>query len=712
MKLINKYLLWSVMATCFYSCQDDAIVENVSENDFSNLPKTITVSLGDNNPSSRLTYEETTSNSLKALKSYWESDDVVYINPYVTTTTTTTTNGVSTQTEYKWFATYKLKEGIGSTIGTFELDENNSVWNNEKTFNKFYLYYGGDVKNDDDFLNHSYESQTQNGNNNLSHIEALHTVRTELAFTSSTTFNTAYIDLSEDGVEQSSCIKLELSGFPENITPTKVSLITLDENNFWIDSFGEYNYLSYEEHNVQSSVKGDKLHKLSLSLTGFNSTNSITAYMMMSNRPVYLDQGSKLRVLVESGTKNYIADKVITSNKELNGGAYHILSINSGWSEYNVASSTDYSKDGQVETKQTASGVTNGVDLVLMGDGFMDTDINNGTYRSALEQAYSDFFSVEPYKSLKNYFNVYYVTAVSENQSSITSAYKDGTTTVDPNGAVGTGASTKFATYFTPGSTGMGGNNSLVLEYAKKALGTDADERIKTAQVVVVVNASTHAGTNHSYVDQSTDYGASWGIAYTPKDNPSDDTGEARRLTLVHEAGGHGVGKLADEYGGNTYYTEPSDVWSNLNYYHQWGYDRNVDKYDSSITTETVYWKDLIPTYGESEGLGVYYEGGAYTVAQDFCRPSENSVMRNQLKEGGASFNAASRWAIWYRIMKLTGADSEPTISEFVTWDAAHPQVASKSVSAFSRSVVDELLPLAPPVYVKGQWINGRFVEE
>lgn len=700
MKLINKYLMWGVMVACFLSCQDDAIVENLPNNVFSNLPKTITVSLGEDKPSSRLTYEETTANSLKVLKSNWESDDVVYINPYAS---------VSNKALY---AAYKLESGQGTSMGTFVLDTDNSYWPGNYSFDKFHVYYGGtSIKNDTDFLGHSYESQTQNGNGNLSHIEALHTVRTELAFTSSTTFNTAYIDLSEEGVQQSSCIKLELSGFPENITPTKVSIITLDENNFWIDSFGKYNYLSYGEHRVYDNVKDDKLHKLTLSLTGYSSTNRITAYMMMSNRPVYLNQGSKLRVLVESNTKKYIADKEITSNKQLTGGAYHILSINDGWTEYDVTSSTDYSKDGTVETKQTATGVTKGVDLVFMGDGFMDTDINNGDYKKALDQAYEDFFTVEPYKSLKNYFNVYYVTAVSENQSKVTPAYEGNTTTVDPNGAVGTGASTKFATYFTPGATAMGGNNSLVLEYAKKALGTNADERIKTAQVVVVVNASTHAGTNHSYIDESTDYGASWGIAYTPKDNPSDNTGEARRLTLVHEAGGHGVGKLADEYGGNTVYTNPSSVWSNLNDYHQWGYDRNVDKYDATITKANVYWKDLIDTYEESEELGVYSEGGAYTVAKDFCRPSVNSVMRSQFEVGGTSFNAASRWAIWYRIMKLTGADSEPTVGEFFTWDQAHPQVASSSIAIYSRSVND-LLPLAPPVYVKGQWINGRFIEE
>ena len=534
MKTCFKYICLFVCMACFYNCQDDLRIENLSDSEFSNLPKTITVSLGNSNASSRLAYEEVDNASLKVLKSTWETDDVVYVNPYASSTVSSGEN----VTEYKWFATYKLKSGQGTSVGVFELDENNSVWNSTIEVQNYYLYYGTDIKSDVDFLNHSYESQTQNGNDNKNHIGSLHAVRAQFSFDNNTSFDESYVDLSSENVIQSSCFKLDLKGFPEAITPTKVSLIVLDANNFWRDVFGKYNYLQTAVNVEQSDFKNDKLDKLSLNLEGFESTQSIIAYMMMSNRPVSLEVGSKLRVLVESNNKKYIADKEITSNKELAGGKYHILTISSGWQEYNVTSSSDYSNDGTFTTKQTASanGISRGVDLVFMGDGFVDTAISDGTYTGVLEQAYEDFFSVEPLKSLKSYFNVYYVNAVSENQQAINLVEGNS------NGATGTGANTKFATYFTPGATATGGNNDLVMEYAKKALVTDADTRIKTAQMVVVINAECHAGTNHYYIDETTDYGASWGIAYTPKANNLDATGEARRLTLVHEAGGHGVG--------------------------------------------------------------------------------------------------------------------------------------------------------------------------
>lgn len=698
MKYIYKYISLFIMLACFVSCQDDIIVEDLSHNESGNLPKTITISLGNDNTSSRLAYEETTISSLKALKTTWENDDVVYVNHYGTTQATSRIVSLSS------YAQYKLIKGAGTSLGVFQLADNYR-WENNDDRSSFWLYYDGNhnVHDDGGFLNCSYENQTQSGNNNMDHIKALHSVRAQLDLNKA--FDAANIDLSE-GVEQSSCIKLDLSGLP-SIVPTKVSLITLDANNFWVDSFSKYNYLT-EYWVSSSSCKDDKLHQLSLTLTNFTSTGSITAYMMMSNRSVSLKKGSKLRVIVESqnGTK-YYADKEITSDKELKGGAYHILTISDTWKTYDVVSSKDYSKDGETETLQTAT-TTTGVDLVFMGDGFIDEDINNSTYRNALNQAYEDFFTVEPYYSLKYLFNVYFVTAVSENRIQIT------TNQDNPNGATGTASSTKFSTYFTPGSTAMGGNNSLVLEYAKKALGADADNRIKKAQVIVVVNATTHAGTNHSTIDTSTDYGASWGIAYIPMKNPKDDqTGEARRLTLVHEGGGHGVGKLADEYGGNTYYQNPSYAWAELAEYHGYGYYRNVDKYvENETTTENVYWSNLIAPYQDEE-LGVYAEGGAYTFARDFCRPSENSVMRDQFKEGGNYFNAASRWAIWYRIMKLTNSETDPTFDKFITWEQSIPQSTNESRSAISDNpAMDKLLPLAPPVYVKGQWINGRFVEE
>ncbi|MBP5550321.1 MAG: hypothetical protein J6X63_07615, partial [Bacteroidales bacterium] len=68
--------------------------------------------------------------------------------------------------------------------------------------------------------------------------------------------------------------------------------------------------------------------------------------------------------------------------------------------------SSDYSSDGATTTLQQST-TGNGVDLVFMGDAFSDRQIADGTYANVMQKAADAFFSEEPYKSMKDRFNVY-----------------------------------------------------------------------------------------------------------------------------------------------------------------------------------------------------------------------------------------------------------------------------------------------------------------
>ena len=54
------------------------------------------------------------------------------------------------------------------------------------------------------------------------------------------------------------------------------------------------------------------------------------------------------------------------------------------------------------------------VDVVIMGDGFAAEHFSNGDYDRVMRKAADAFFSVEPYASLREYFNVYYINAISQ----------------------------------------------------------------------------------------------------------------------------------------------------------------------------------------------------------------------------------------------------------------------------------------------------------
>lgn len=51
----------------------------------------------------------------------------------------------------------------------------------------------------------------------------------------------------------------------------------------------------------------------------------------------------------------------------------------------------------------------------MMGDGFVDQELADGTYRRVMEKAMENLFTEEPVKSLREYFDVFMINAVSEN---------------------------------------------------------------------------------------------------------------------------------------------------------------------------------------------------------------------------------------------------------------------------------------------------------
>ena len=329
--------------------------------------------------------------------------------------------------------------------------------------------------------------------------------------------------------------------------------------------------------------------------------------------------------------------------------------------------SSDYSSDGIVTAlQQSTTGA--GLDLILMGDAFSDCQIADGTYAAVMQKAVDAFFSEEPYKSMKDRFNVYTVNVVSA-----TEGYEHS------GQALSTGHGDGSYVY---------GNDAKVIEYAKKAV---SEDRLDDAVVIVMMNEDAYAGTCVMYHLNSGNYGRGLSIAYFPT---SSDTDTFNGL-VTHEAGGHGFAKLADEY----YYpgTSPSD--EDIKGYsgdHKYGWWQNLD---FTPNKDEVLWSQFI--YDDrysNENIGVFegalFENGAY-------KPTENSIMR--YNTGG--FNAPSRYAIWYRINKLAyGEDWEGSYEDFVTFDQAHRQATASTKSVTRNYVEKQLPPLAPPVVVNKDW--------
>ena len=329
--------------------------------------------------------------------------------------------------------------------------------------------------------------------------------------------------------------------------------------------------------------------------------------------------------------------------------------------------STDFSQDGTYVTLQSAT-VGNGIDVVLMGDAYSDRLIADGTYRSVMENTMEQLFSEEPYKSFREYFNVYMVNVVS------------------PNEVYGTDSRTALSTWFGDG-TSVGGDGQTVFSYALNAI---SEDRMDEALIVVMMNRDYYAGTCWMYYPESGDYGNGVSVAYFPT---SSDEATFRGL-ILHEAGGHGFAKLADEYAYEEYGQVPSDEITNCQNLWDFGWYPNID---FTSDPALVNWSEFIADARyKYDGLGVF-EGG-YTYWTGVWRPTENSIMR--YNEGG--FNAPSREAIYTRINKLAFGESwQYDYEDFVAYDAVNRR--SEPATAPS-SVLQRHEPTAPPVIVRKTW--------
>lgn len=276
--------------------------------------------------------------------------------------------------------------------------------------------------------------------------------------------------------------------------------------------------------------------------------------------------------------------------------------------------------DGEVVTLQTAT-VSKGVNVVLMGDCYDAADISSGSYLKDIEEAYGYLFDVEPYKTYKDYFNVYAVFGLSDDSG------------------VGTAnviREAKFGCQYQI-AEGVAPDEKICFEYACK---TPIDDVAHTL-IVLIPNTTEYGGITYMWGDGSA-------IALCPKS--SDAYPYDFRGIVQHEACGHGFGKLADEYiYSNAFISSCHCPHKHVNEFMQFknlGWYRNLSL---SGNMKEVDWSHLIfnPKYSNIVDV---YEGGFFHTRGVF-RSEPNSCMNNNIPY----FSAISRQAIVERIKEYAG---------------------------------------------------------
>ncbi len=278
--------------------------------------------------------------------------------------------------------------------------------------------------------------------------------------------------------------------------------------------------------------------------------------------------------------------------------------------------------DRDVLTLQTAS-KGNGIDIVLMGDCFDAKDISEGNYLQAMKDAYGYFFDIEPYKTYKDYFNVYAVFGMSPDSGM---------------GTVNTIRESRFGSQYT---INAGISPDFTTTFAAASLATGKSDVSKTL-VMMIENSSDYAGLTYMFTDGS----AVAVIPMSTDPSPYDFQG-----LVHHEAGGHGFGKLADEYIYHNAFIQSCACLccghvDEINRMQALGYYANISL---SGGMHDVSWSHLIYDTQYSSTVDIYE--GAFFHTRGVYRSEPTSCMHNNIPY----YNAISREAIVKRIMEYAG---------------------------------------------------------
>ena len=291
--------------------------------------------------------------------------------------------------------------------------------------------------------------------------------------------------------------------------------------------------------------------------------------------------------------------------------------------------------DGDVMVNQTAT-EGKGINVVFMGDCFDARDIANGSYLAGVEEAIGHYFAIEPYKTYRPYFNIYTVFGMSADSGM---------------GTVNTIKDAKFGSQYS--LDGISPDHATTYEYAMKAE-TVNENNLGETLVVLIENTTDYGGICYMWGDGSA-------IACCPMS--ADAYPYDFRGIVQHEAGGHGFGKLADEYIYHNAFIQSCtcNCCKHLDEFRKskaLGWYRNLSE---NGDMKTVEWAHLIyhPDYSNIVDM---YEGGFFHT-RGIYRSEATSCMNNNIPY----YSAISRQAMVERIMKYAGKEFD--INDFYAKD-------------------------------------------
>ncbi len=384
------------------------------------------------------------------------------------------------------------------------------------------------------------------------------------------------------------------------------------------------------------------------------------------------------------------------------------------------------------------AGAPKPVTIAVIPDGFTSAEMSK--YEMLAKSAMNTLFNVEPFKSYKEYFNVY-IMKVASNAS--------GANITDGNGTVTTPVDCYFESKWGAGSNDYGdmaANDTKIRSFVETNCPDilDATHTINEVPILMIINDSRYGGICHSSssgfgycMAPYTENGGRLAWSYPSMEAASDSdpaagyvsTSDERRAevgssagnwlnTMVHEFGGHCFSKLADEYWYNSYKSAVSSIsshrWDNPPYYGV-PFGLNVSAtysnpgYDNpGAGAEYIKegWQHLLdkkatlvasnPLYNR---IGVY-QGGDNSLLYRWRSERVSCMIDNRFY-----FSTFQRELIVKRIMTLAGA----AFDEATFWAKDVPidpvrDVVSSPVMGEEDPVMPRIMPPLPPPVLHTDW--------
>lgn len=333
----------------------------------------------------------------------------------------------------------------------------------------------------------------------------------------------------------------------------------------------------------------------------------------------------------------------------------------------------EYGEDEWLTLQKATRGNNGGINIVILGDGYDAKDISSGDYLTNIKQEVEYFFGIEPYATYRDYFNVYTAFPLS---------------TETGVGTVNTIRYNRFNTTYT-GGVGLTADYDEIFNYALNAP-TVTQDNLKQTLIIIVPNSTDYGGITQMWEDGSA-------IAFCPLSTygyPLDSRG-----VIQHEAGGHGFGKLGDEY---IYHNAFIDFCNCLCCGHtdEFNNAKNLGWYENLSLTGKMHevpWSHLIFDNRYSDIVDIF-EGG-FMHNRGVFRSEQNSCMNNNIPY----YSTISRESIVKRIKRYAGETY--SYEEFVANDRRDAGTVTRSSSVNGGTLNKYQMP---PKIHKGSPLKGR----